>query len=425
MSNCSEQSIQESCIENTLQEVKFDLVWSIRLKFRVILFKFLNKTKKNKLRYLSPSKILLSLLLISFISCKDSNQVALKDKELDSEKVQENDNNKIKYLTKPDSVATPEGMVWIEGKEFMQGAVEGDQFAMPREKPAHPVAVNGFFMNITEVTNADFSEFVNATGYITVAERPIDWEKMKKELPAGTPKPADSLLQPGSLVFNKNVKAVVNMSNYNQWWKWQVGANWKHPYGPGSDIKGKANHPVVHVAHEDAIAYCKWAGRSLPTEAQWEAAARSGSEPTVYTWGNDDALLIKNANTWEGQFPINNSGADGFIYIAPVKSYPPNENGLYDMAGNVWEWTSDLYNEDYYRSFDLENATVDPQGPVVYKNSMNPYQEEMVMKGGSFLCHESYCSSYRISARMSTSRDSGSDHLGFRTVASVEQAMEK
>ncbi len=372
------------------------------------------------MRYLSPFRISLTILVTFLGSCKDGTRETDISKSLESDVVNDRE-SQLKYTTKPDSISTPEGMIWVEGKEFMQGAVPGDDYAMPREKPAHPVAVNGFFMDITEVTNAEFAEFVKATGYITVAERPINWEEMKKDLPPGTPKPADSLLQPGSLVFNKDVDAVVNMSNYNQWWKWQRGANWRKPYGAGSNIEGKEEFPVVHIAHEDAMAYCEWAGRSLPTEAQWEAAARNGNEPTIYTWGNDYELLGENANTWEGKFPIENSGEDGFQFIAPVKSYPPNENGLYDMAGNVWEWTRDLYNEDYYRSFDQNQPTIDPKGPTVYKNAMNPYQEEMVMKGGSFLCHRSYCSSYRISARMSTSRDSGSDHLGFRTVASVEQ----
>ena len=166
-----------------------------------------------------------------------------------------------------DDVETPEGMIWVEGKTFIQGAKSSDMYAMPREKPAHEVTVDGFFIDATEVTNMQFKNFVDATGYITIAEKKIDWNELKKQLPEGTPKPHDSILQPGSLIFNKNVKSVVNMNNYQQWWTWKIGANWQHPEGPNSTIEGKYNHPVVHIAYEDALAYCNWANRRLPTEA--------------------------------------------------------------------------------------------------------------------------------------------------------------
>lgn len=320
----------------------------------------------------------------------------------------------------PENVETPEGMIWVPGKEFTQGAKNNDPMALPREKPAHRVMVDGFFMDATEVTNAAFKKFVDATGYITVAERPIDWEEMKKELPAGTPKPHDSILKPGSLVFNKDIEAVVNMNNYSQWWTWKIGANWKQPYGPGSSINNKDNYPVVHVAYEDALAYCKWANRKLPTEAQWESAAQGTKTDLIFPWGNNLEILSKKTNTWEGTFPTSNTGADGFKYIAPVKSFEPNSLDFYEMAGNVWEWTSDLYNHDYYKQLDTSNPIINPTGATTFANPQNPYQIEMIMKGGSYLCHASYCASYRISARMSTSRDSGSDHLGFRTVATVD-----
>lgn len=320
----------------------------------------------------------------------------------------------------PEKISIPEGMIWVPGKKFTQGAKKDDQMAMPREKPAHEVLVDGFFMDATEVTNEQFQKFVDATQYITVAERPIDWEEMKKELPAGTPKPADSILQPGSLVFNKDVEAVVNMNNYAQWWTWKTGANWKQPYGPKSSIEGKENYPVVHIAFEDAIAYCKWANRKLPTEAQWESAAQGTHNNHIYTWGNNSSSLSENSNTWEGTFPTNNTAVDGFKYIAPIKSFPPNNLGFYDMAGNVWEWTSDLYNHNYYKQLDTSKPIINPKGATKYMNPQNPYQIEMIMKGGSYLCHASYCASYRISARMSTSKDSGSDHLGFRTVATID-----
>ncbi|TXD85553.1 SUMF1/EgtB/PvdOfamily nonheme iron enzyme [Subsaximicrobium wynnwilliamsii] len=319
----------------------------------------------------------------------------------------------------PKNVSTPQGMVWVAGKTFTQGAKANDAFAMSREKPAHQVTVDGFFIDITEVTNANYKAFVDATSYITIAERSIDWEDMKKNLPQGTPKPADSLLQPGSLIFNKAVSAVVNMDNYAQWWTWKIGADWKHPAGPNSHIKGKDNFPVVHIAYEDALAYCEWANRRLPTEAEWEAAAQGTARDAIFTWGDDAQKLNENANTWQGSFPVKNESLDGFEFIAPAKSYPPNSIGIYDMMGNVWELTSDLFNVNYYQSLDTNTTLINPKGAKAGFNPDNPYQPEHIIKGGSFLCHASYCASFRISARMGTAFDSGSDHTGFRTVATV------
>ena len=323
------------------------------------------------------------------------------------------------------SLQTPEGMVWVASKTFLQGAKESDTYAMDREKPAHYVTVDGFFIDVTEVTNKEFAEFVKATNYVTVAERKIDWEEMKKQLPPNTPKPHDSILQPGSLIFNKNVNAVVNMNNYAQWWTWKVGANWKHPYGPDTTIEGKDNYPVVHIAYEDALAYCKWANRRLPTEAEWEAAAQGTNTDAIFTWGNDDTLLDAKANTWQGVFPTRNESTDGFEFIAPVQSYPANSNGLYDMAGNVWELTSDLFNVNYYKQLGTSKPLVNPKGARESYSPSNPYQKEYVMKGGSFLCHASYCASFRISARMGVAVDSASDHMGFRTVATQEMLVSK
>lgn len=314
----------------------------------------------------------------------------------------------------------PKGMVWVKGKTFTQGAKKGDTFTMHREMPAHEVTVDGFFIDITEVTNKQYKAFVDATGYITVAEKPIDWEIMKKELPKGTPKPHDSVLQAGSLIFNKNVNQVATMSNYTQWWTWKTGADWKHPEGPESSIEGKDNYPVVHIALEDAQAYCKWANRRLPTEAEWESAAQGTNTNAIFTWGNNANILNQNANTWQGVFPIKNAPQDGFEFVAPVKSFPPNSIGLYDMMGNVWEMTSDLFNLNYYKQLDNTKPIVNPKGAKEAYNPNNPYQKEIVMKGGSFLCHDSYCASFRISAKMGMSPDSGSDHIGFRTVATVE-----
>ena len=327
---------------------------------------------------------------------------------------------KSEITTNKKPIKAPEDMVWVEGKTFLQGTKANDKFAMPREKPAHEVTVDGFFIDETELTNKQFKQFIEATNYITVAERKVDWEEMKKQLPPNTPKPHDSILQPGSLIFNKNVNAVVNMNNYLQWWTWKVGANWKHPQGPNSNIIGKDDYPVVHITLEDALAYCKWANRRLPTEAEWEAAAQGNNNNYIFTWGNDYNLLNKNANTWQGVFPIKNEPADGFKFISPVKSYPPNSIGLYDMAGNVWELTSDLFNVNYYKQLENKKPLVNPKGAKKSFNPQNPYQTEYVMKGGSFLCHESYCASFRISAKMGVTPDSSSDHMGFRTVATLD-----
>lgn len=314
----------------------------------------------------------------------------------------------------------PDGMVWVAPKTFIKGAKENDKFAMPREKPSHKVKVDGFFIDITEVTNKEFKKFVDETGFVTVAERPVEWEELKKELPPNTPKPSDSLLMPGSLVFNKDVNKVQNLNNYLQWWTWQIGADWKHPEGPDSTIEGKDNYPVVHIAYEDALAYCKWANRRLPTEAEWEAAALGEKENSIYTWGNDNSVLNDNANTWQGEFPNENLEEDGFFYAAPVKSFPPNSLGIYDMMGNVWELTSDLFNVDYYKTLDTSKIIENPKGPKIHSNPSNPYEVQHVIKGGSFLCHASYCASFRISARMGHGLTSSTDHTGFRTVATQE-----
>ena len=320
----------------------------------------------------------------------------------------------------------PEGLVWIPKGTFMQGAVSHDKMAMQHEKPQHQVTVDGFFMDITEVANAQFSEFVNETGYVTVAEREIDWGEMKKQLPEGTPKPPDSIMQPGSLVFKKTKDPVPNLYDFSQWWKWKIGANWRHPNGPESDIIGKENHPVVHMTYTDAQAYCKWAGRRLPTEAEWEYAARGGKENTIFFWGDTHDVLFQNANSWEGEFPVNNTLEDGFERTAPVKSYPPNAFGLYDMAGNVWEMTSDYYNVNYYSELASKNeASINPKGANNTYNPNNPYSQERVIKGGSFLCSDSYCASYRVSSRMGNDNDSSTEHIGFRTVVTPEMLLGK
>ena len=353
--------------------------------------------------------IFISVLLFNILSCKkNAKTVNLTDNDIDTIQID-----------------TPANMVWIPAKTFLQGAKPNDVYAMPREKPAHEVTVSGFFMDITEVTNKQFKAFVDATNYITVAEREIDWEEMQKELPVGTPKPHDSIFKPGSLIFNKNVEAVVNMENYAQWWTWKIGANWKQPQGPGSSIEGQDNFPVVHVALEDALSYCKWANRRLPTESEWESAAQGTNNNAIFTWGNNPEFLNTKANTWQGVFPTKNESIDGYKYIAPVKSFEPNSMGLYDMSGNVWEITSDFFNINYYKELDKNKPLINPKGANKTFTPSNPYGTEYVIKGGSFLCHASYCASFRISAKMGMAPDSGSDHAGFRTVVTKKMLSAK
>ena len=363
----------------------------------------------------------LGILLVALINC---NLETKEKKSPETNTVKPNSTSEVeKYAiltNKPDGLIAPEGMVWVPGSTFKQGAVASDKMAMDHEKPAISVLVDGFFMDATEVTNRQFAEFIKATGYITIAERGIDWEELKKQVPPGTPKPHDSILQPGSLTFKKSKSPVANLYDFSQWWNWTIGANWQHPNGPESTIKGKENYPVVQIAYEDALAYCEWANRRLPTEAEWELASRAGSYGSVYNWGNDVSVLSEMANTWEGDFPVSNSKNDGFELRAPVKSYPANAYGLYDMAGNVWEWTSDWYNANYYKEMKVQNTVlINPTGANSPFTPNNPLAKEKVIKGGSFLCSDSYCASYRVSARMGSSMDSSLEHTGFRTVASV------
>ncbi|WP_412984372.1 formylglycine-generating enzyme family protein [Pontimicrobium sp. IMCC45349] len=328
----------------------------------------------------------------------------------------EANNNKESLLA-----SAPNGMVWISGGDFIQGALDEDRMALPHEKPSHLVTVSGFYMDITEVTNRQFAKFVNETGYITTAERPINWNEMKKLLPVGTPKPHDSVLQPGSLLFKKTASSVPNLYDFSQWWRWTNGVNWKHPNGKDSSIEGKEDYPVVHISYEDANEYCKWIGHRLPTEAEWEFAARANKKEAIHFWGNDEGVLSKYVNSWEGEFPVNNTKKDGFERLAPVKSYPPNAFGLYDISGNVWEWTNDWYNVNYYREIAANKETeMNPLGAESAYNPRNPNLKERVIKGGSFLCSSVYCASYRISARMASDPESSFEHLGFRTVVTPE-----
>lgn len=298
--------------------------------------------------------------------------------------------------TAPPPAGTP--MKLIPAGEFVMGTDDPNSF--PNERPARKVKVEAFWIDEHDVTNAEFRKFVEVTKYVTTAERPVDWEELKKQVPAGTPKPDPDKLLPGSLVFTPPAHAVDTRDLAN-WWTWTSGADWKHPQGPGSNIDGKDNHPVVQVSWDDAVAYAKWAGKRLPTEAEWEYAAWGGKHGTRYFWGDDIKIDGKYmCNTFTGEFPWKNTEEDGFAGTSPVGSFPANGYGLYDMAGNVWNWCSDEYHA-------RQDVPADPF--------------RRVTKGGSFLCNPSYCESYRPSARRGTPFDTGSGHVGFRCVKSAEE----
>ena len=316
----------------------------------------------------------------------------------------------------------PAGMVWIPAGEYMMGG-DGDE-ARRDEFPKHKVKLDGFWMDATELTVGSFKKFIAATNYITTAEQKPDWEQLKKQAPPGTPKPPDDVLVPGSLVFH-TTSTRVPLNNYAQWWDYIPGADWKHPMGPQSDVFGTTKfdaHPVSQVSWFDAEAYSQWAGKSLPTEAQWEFAARGGLINKPYTWGDEKPgpNNIK-ANTWQGAFPYAPDPQDGFILSAPVKSFPPNGYGLYDIVGNVWEWCSDWYRPDTYAKEQAKGEVTNPAGPDNGYDPDEPYVPKKVVRGGSFLCTVEYCASYRPAARMKTDPYSAQNHTGFRCVMTDQQ----
>jgi formylglycine-generating enzyme required for sulfatase activity len=295
----------------------------------------------------------------------------------------------------------PAGMVYIPGGTFQMGTDDPN----PRMQDAHPVhrvTVRGFWMDRTEVTNAQFEAFVKASGYGTVAERKPDIAGVSPEK-----------LVPGSIVFTPPSVGRVDLRAPYSWWSYVPGANWRHPEGPGSDLAGRESHPVVHIAWEDALAYAAWAGKRLPTEAEWEYAARGGLEQKRYTWG--DELKPHGrwmANVWQGRFPQENTLEDGYARTAPVGSYPANGYGLFDMAGNVWEWCQDWYRPDYYATSPSEN----PRGPESSFDPAEPQTPKRVQRGGSFLCSDLYCERYVAAGRGKGEPQSSAAHLGFRCV---------
>ena len=369
---------------------------------------------------MNNSIVVFLVILISIFSCKSVS---------DDSHIRSNHQcmpTPLERFSHSDSVVngtqnSKEGMVFIQGGSFEMGSdgnikADGEKgYVGSDEFPKHQVEINSFWMDATEVTNIQFKAFVDATGYVTTAEIAPDWEEIKKSLPPGTPRPPDSVLAPASLVFIQTDGPVL-LQDYSQWWRWTIGANWRHPFGPGSNIEGKDDYPAVHISWDDAQSYCKWAGKRLPTEAEWEYASRGGQINQIYSWGNEHINKgISKANSWEGDFPYNNELNDGYLYTAPVKSYLPNAYGLYDMAGNVWEWCQDWYHIDYYKMI-VNEISNNPNGPNESYDPDEPYIKKRVMKGGSFMCNDSYCSGYRNSMRMKSSPDTGSLHTGFRTV---------
>jgi len=277
--------------------------------------------------------------------------------------------------------------------------------------PIHRVYVDGFWMDRTVVTNEMYAAFVKATGYVTIAER----TPTKEEFPTAPPEN----LVAGSTVFTPTT-APVPLDDHFQWWRYQKGANWRHPQGPDSSITGRENYPVVQVAYPDAVAYAQWAGKRLPTEAEWEFAARGGLSGKIYAWGDEFRPGGRfMANTYQGKFPVNDNGEDGFAGIAPVAQFPPNGYGVYDMAGNVWQWCSDWYRADYFAALAATGSVVrNPQGPDAPFDPSEPTEKKRVHKGGSFLCTDNYCTRYMVGTRGKGEITTATNHLGFRCVKS-------
>lgn len=326
----------------------------------------------------------------------------------------------------------PPGMKWIPGGVFTMGNRHGAPDKNPEHLDVvpehvdsmheHIVELDGFYMDATEVTNRQFKQFVDATGYVTVAEKDVSREELKHTGVDITKIPPHKL-KACSLCFNRDFNPANVDKSDPRWpytsgiWELTRGANWREPEGPGSTIENRMDHPVVHVAWKDAVAYCKWAGKELPTEAQWEYAARGGLKGKNYPWGNDPKPDGKwRHNIWQGEFPFKNSKADGFHYAAPVKSFPPNGYGLYDMSGNVWEWCADWYRPDYYEHSPRRN----PAGPSASLDPNEPRIPKRVQRGGSFMCSDNYCIGYSVSARMKGDLSTGSFHCGFRCVVNAK-----
>lgn len=309
------------------------------------------------------------------------------------------------------SATSRNGMVWIPGGVAIMGSDTGP----PDETPPHPIAIDGFWMDATEVTNQQFKDFVDATDYVTLPEQKPELRSIQKGSGLEDIAILEEFNQPGSicsLQLNSRDDIDPAKGAYS-WWQYLPGADWKHPEGPDSNIDNRMDHPVVHVSWLDAQAYCKWAGKQLPTEAQWEYAARSAKDGNFYPWGNDRNPNGEwKQNIWQGTFPIEDTAEDGFKTTAPVATFPANDFGLHDMSGNVWEWCKDYYQPDYYSDSPLKN----PPGPDSSFDPQEPGITKRVQRGGSFMCSDQYCIGYRVSARMKGEEDTGAFHTGFRCV---------
>lgn len=322
-----------------------------------------------------------------------------------------------------DGITSPKNMAWVPAGTFLMGS--DSTMAQRNERPAHAVNVSGFWMDTTHVTNDQFAEFIRQTNYVTTAEQKPDWETIRVQLPPGVPKPPDDVLIPGAMVF-VGTDTPVNLQDYSQWWRYIPGADWRHPQGPGSSIDGKGDHPVVQVSYADVMAYAKWAKKRLPTEAEWEFAARGGLEQATYVWG--DELMPygqMQANYWDSKqrtFPVISPEAGGAANTMPAGTFPPNGYGLHDMTGNAWQWVADWYRADYFvnQAGLGKSAINNPQGPTDSFDPADPgtpiNAPKRVIRGGSFLCNESYCLSYRPSARRGSDPYSPMSHLGFRLI---------
>jgi formylglycine-generating enzyme len=317
---------------------------------------------------------------------------------------------RVRIETTPAPGPAPEGMVWVPGGTYWMGC---DDCGMDDTGPVHLVAVDGFWMDRTPVTNAQFAAFVKATGYVTVAERTPD----PKDYP-GAPREA---LVAGSAVF-VSPASVTSLDNPMAWWRYVPGASWKHPEGPGSTIKGREDHPAVHVAWDDAVEYLAWAKKQLPTEAQYEFAARGGLDRQRYAWGNElrPAAGRTPANIWQGRFPVTDTREDGYAGTSPVSAFAPNGFGLYDMGGNVWQWCADWYRPDAYTRATTGSAgasvITNPRGPSDSFDPGEPGIPKRVQRGGSFLCSDQFCSRYLVGSRGKGAQDSGGSNVGFRGV---------
>jgi sulfatase modifying factor 1 len=380
------------------------------------------------LRRLAAQAVLLTALCLSFGSRTDAQEPPEPTEPAQSAgrtEVSQTLNSEMKTQFAPTVVNSkkapapaPAGMVWIPGGEFSMGSQDTRQMmcggpdAMSDARPIHRVYIDGFWMDETEVTNEQFEKFVNATHYITIAEQ----TPKREEFPGVSPEN----LVPGSLLFTPT-STPVSLNDYRQWWRYEKGANWRHPEGPDTNLNGRKKYPVVHVAYQDALQYAKWAGKRLPSEAEWEFAARGGFAGKPYAWGDDFRPDNKwMANTFQGRFPMKDTGEDGFAGVAPVKSFPPNAYGLYDVAGNVWEWCSDWYRADYYRQLVAQgNVARNPTGPTSSFDPAAPMEKKRVQRGGSFLCTDQYCTRYMVGTRGKAEVSTSSNHAGFRCVRVV------